>query len=171
MAAIRFGKLRSSWTEHARLQKRAPSSRASLRWLLEAEVRRGIHQTGGRLADPSAAMALLWLRRSFNMVTSILEGMVADRSTPLPAIARAAYAEELETLHGWVLRKTFCAGFNAMPTRQELLQRLASPRVRAEERERTCYEELAELVLVQRRALGAITDLFVELGLEPRPHQ
>ena len=41
----------------------APARYRSMRALLEAETASGMHQPGGLLTDPSAAMGLLWARR------------------------------------------------------------------------------------------------------------
>ena len=41
----------------------APARSRSMRALLEAETASGMHQPGGLLTDPSAAMGLLWARR------------------------------------------------------------------------------------------------------------
>ena len=42
-----------------------------MRGLLELERDSGIHGAGGVLADPSAAMAILWLRRSMDFMVGV----------------------------------------------------------------------------------------------------
>ena len=42
-----------------------------MRGLLELERDSGIHGRGGVLADPSAAMAILWLRRSMDFMVGV----------------------------------------------------------------------------------------------------
>ena len=42
-----------------------------MRGLLELERDSGIHGAGGMLADPSAAMAILWLRRSMDFMVGV----------------------------------------------------------------------------------------------------
>ena len=45
-----------------------------MRGLLELERDSGIHGAGGMLADPSAAMAILWLRRSMDFMVGVQVG-------------------------------------------------------------------------------------------------
>lgn len=45
-----------------------------MRGLLELERESGIHGRGGVLADPSAAMAILWLRRSMDFMVGVQVG-------------------------------------------------------------------------------------------------
>ena len=45
-----------------------------MRGLLELERDSGIHGRGGVLADPSAAMAILWLRRSMDFMVGVQVG-------------------------------------------------------------------------------------------------
>lgn len=47
--------------------------RATMRTLLEAEVASGVHKSGGKLADPSAAMGLLWVRRGLAYWVRVFE--------------------------------------------------------------------------------------------------
>lgn len=53
-----------------------------------------------------------------------------------------------------------------MPNRAEFIARLAPDLKKVAERERACYADMAELVAVQARVLGAIKALLDELGLE-----
>ena len=69
-------KLKKAW---AALERSEGNSRggevggkcATLRGLLELERDSGIHGRGGVLADPSAAMAILWLRRSMDFMVGV----------------------------------------------------------------------------------------------------
>ena len=152
-----------AWAE---LPQAEPSrTLASLRSLLEAERASGIHQPGGILADPSAAIALVWLRRSLSFQNSIFEAFIADRGASVSNLARDAYKNHLERFHNFWLKSTFRAGLSAMPARADFLVRLA-PNVPEDERERVVYEEMAELVEVQNRISAACSALFIELDLE-----
>ena len=72
------GKVRTAWES-----LRKPES---LRDLFQAEVDSGVHKPartrGGALTlkDPSAAVALVWVRRSIAFQTSLLDGVQTDRS-------------------------------------------------------------------------------------------
>lgn len=154
-----FDKVRTAWAE---LLQRSPSRDIpTLRGLLEAECAGGIHQPGGILADPSAAIALRWMRRSLRFLNTILEGLLADEAASVATLARAAYRAQMERLHGWVVRKTMQAGFGSMPSREEVLHRLGGGVSAAE-----CSAALAELVQVQQEALAQMQALFIELDLE-----
>jgi len=170
-------KIRAAWAE---LQQREPQRDIStLRALLEAEVASGIHKPGGVLADPSAAVALRWLRRSLGFFATILARMLDDRTASIPQIARSAYKEQLESLHGWVVRKTMCAGFSAMPCREEVLLRLSNLTSASQPSTAppsSCgggggggcdgEAELQGLVDALQEALGQMRALFIELDLE-----
>eukprot|EP00967_Tisochrysis_lutea_P132628 scaffold231829_cov32-Tisochrysis_lutea.AAC.2 len=49
------------------LARYGPQRVATVRALLEAEKASGVHRPGPILADPSAAMALLWMRRTIQV--------------------------------------------------------------------------------------------------------
>merc|ERR1719321_2410222 len=48
----------------------------TLRELLEGEKASGIHK-GGRLADPSAANSVMWIRRTFALIVTSVEILAA----------------------------------------------------------------------------------------------
>ena len=77
---------------------------ASLRGLLQTESASGIHKAGGVLADPSAAIALLWMRRSLQFLVHLLHEL-CEPGTSVAAAMRAAYDAHLEPYHGWVLKQ------------------------------------------------------------------
>ena len=149
---------------------------ASLRGLLEAEVASGIHKPARArgearsLKDPSAAIALVWVRRSVAFQTAVLGAMADDRDATLSSLAAEAYKAHLERYHTWILKSTFRMGLNAMPGRAEFVQRLAGEALSelddATERARVVYEDVSELAAVQSRLVGAIGKLLVDLELE-----
>lgn len=154
---------------------------ATLLGLLESEVQAGMHRPGGRgeprvLKDPSAAIALVWVRRSLAFQTSLLGTLAEDRASTLAAVAGEAYKSHLERYHTWILKSTFRMGLSAMPSRAEFLHRLTAGGLRGEalsealpserEREGVCYEEMAELAEVQARIVDEVGRLLVALQLE-----
>ena len=56
------------------------------------------------LADPSAAIALLWMRRSLQFLVHLLHEL-CEQGTSVAAAMRAAYDAHLEPYHGWVLKQ------------------------------------------------------------------
>ena len=70
-------KARRAWSRLSEESVGAEARCATLRGLLEAEVATGVHQTGGVLGDPSAAIAVLWLRRTLQFLLHVLGGLCA----------------------------------------------------------------------------------------------
>lgn len=118
----------------------------TLRDLLEWEKGTGVHKPGGVLADPSAAIAMLWMRRTLQFLGALLRRVAEEPTAPMGTLARSAYAQELERYHGWILRKTLSVGFGAMPGRAELLGRLAPGAESADAADRMCESEMKETV-------------------------
>jgi hypothetical protein len=115
----------------------------SIRAILEYEVAKGMHETrelpppgsvnvhtqGAILFDPSAAISLLWLRRSLRFTIELMErlqqahadledqralaeALSPDETPPLLAdptagCVQAAYDAVIRPFHSWLLRKTF----------------------------------------------------------------
>ena len=136
----------------------------TLRAVLSAERAQGMHAPG-KLADPSAAVALLWMHRSLAFQHGMLEGLCSKRESKLSEVAREAYTKHLEANHSWLLKNTFKMSLSSMPTRDELYARLA-PRMRtADEREQICLQEIREFSLAAGPVVQAIRSIFEELGL------
>ena len=87
-----------------------------MRGLLELERDSGIHGAGGVLADPSAAMAILWLRRSMDFMVGVQVGppnsMLANRmlaSSMLAGRAREGVCRRRDAMHAWCDARACCA--------------------------------------------------------------
>ena len=138
-----------------------------LRSLLEAERSSGVHPAVGVLAEPSAALSLVWMLRSLRFQTSFLLGLLeGDRTAPLSKIVRDAYRSHLEPYHNFWLKNTFRAGLGAIPRREEFLQRLAPEVTDRTEREAKCYDEMSALVEVQARGIASIAEVLRSLNLD-----
>ena len=165
-------KLRNAWvamTASVDGEQGGTQRVARLRGLLEAEKKTGMHKAGGVLADPSAAIALIWLRRSLDFQNCLLDGLGTDRDALVTNVAREAYRTHLESYHNFWLKNTFRAGLAAMPARGDFIQRLGihlQESMKPEEIEQICYSEMAELVEVQQKVVATMSALFVELDLE-----
>lgn len=86
---------------------------ASLHALLRAEVGTGIHKPGSAgmvLRDPSAAVAIVWLRRALAFETAIFYELVSNRAAPMSTVVGNAYTKTLERHHNWVLKSTMKVG-------------------------------------------------------------
>lgn len=133
--------------------------------LLEWEKKTGIHKAGGVLAERSAVMALLWIRRTLQFLAELMRQLLDGKGT-VTHLAREAYAVELERYHGWLLRNTFAVALSAMPSREEIFARLAPRGGTEDECARVCSAQLGEAVRVVNRVTAVMRDSFVELDLE-----
>ena len=169
-------KMHTAWTRLCKGPAGAISTRgeggaagaiSTLRELLAAEVASGVHgfHSPYSLADPSSAIALVWLRRSLTFLCHVLEGVRTDRRPgSVTDFGRAAYKLELEPLHPWFIRKIFTTGFGAMPTREEFLRRLA-PNWRPEHGEECRQLELLELVEALAQGLKCMNAHLSAFGM------
>ena len=71
---VNVRKAREAWSRHE-----AAAPHGTAREVLEAEKASGVHRAGGVLADPSAAISLLWMRRSLQFLAAIMRGVADDR--------------------------------------------------------------------------------------------
>ena len=128
----------------AKLRKATRSMRA----LLAAEAESGIHKAGGVLADPSAAMGLLWVRRGLQFWARVFEleakrlmasGCEWGEAGTLLRQTNMAYEDEISEFHGWVARKAFMISARSAPDWQVLCERagLAAERKKLGEELRT----------------------------------
>lgn len=93
--------------------------RNSMRAILQAEVATGMHGRGGAIADPSAAMGLLWTRRGLAFWLDVFQ-QHAKKSGGLRAQMSAAYERTLAPFHGWVSRRAFLVASSATPTWEDV---------------------------------------------------
>ena len=163
-------KLTTAWRKQQAVDK---AKCETCRGLLELEKASGIHRPGGVLADPSAAIALIWMRRSLEFLRSvharILEDLDGDApstgNSSLSAFAKNAYAEHLEQFHNWLLKNTFAMALNGMPSRNEVFQRLA-PHVPEPQRTQIVCQELRECIKFINKVTDSLCTMFAELDLE-----
>jgi len=140
------------------------ASLGTVRAVLEAERAAGIHSPG-RLADPSAAVALLWMHRSLAFQSSMLDGLVSSRSGKVTDLARSAYGAHLEPYHSWLLKNTFRMALSSLPTREDFYVRLAPKMRMQDEREQICLQEIRDFAQVTGKVVDALRGLYEELGL------
>ena len=184
----------------------------TVRALLEREIADGVHTLNGEdegeggsfgssgsgggvvLADPSAAMGLLWLARSLHFLVAATDQLrqkgeaeldaesaaaAAGGATtfgggemfedPMAGALRLAYAESLEPYHGWMLRKTLQLASSQAPSYPAVLQ-LWGPGVGEAERLSLITAEMGPFVASGRALVDAINSLLGELRLyDDRP--
>lgn len=144
--------------------------------LLASEVREGMHETatrggeagGALLRDPSAAIALLWMRRSLGFTVALIDHLTDESSSSPPNMVEAlgcAYASQLEQYHGWLIRKTFGIVSAQAPDYPTVL-RLLSPGLAEDERESVVRTEMKAFVKTGGLLVRELEKVFEDLGLE-----
>ena len=102
------------------LRKRFPGSLASFQELLECE--KPVHKPNAVLADPSAAMGLLWIRRGLQYWADVFEQQAEQlkkcpsKTCSLTEQCAIAYKRTVGPFHGWI-RCAMRAGHAPTPCR------------------------------------------------------
>jgi len=171
--------VRQAWEKHGRP--------LTVRELLQAEVAAGV-QEPTRLKEGSAALSLLWSMRAKRFWTIVADGFADQESTESSsAFGLRAYEATLEPYHAFIIKNTFRTGFRALPSRKEMLGKMAAmpsesmgldarwPRWResaaageeltAEERMAACLVELKECSEATKRVTNMVQAELDELGL------
>jgi len=115
--------LESNVSKVERVYKSSPKNCRTLSSLLEFERSKGIHD-GNRLKDPSAAMGLLWIRRSLAFQCDLYSSLTLRGMHPREA-AMLAYTKHLKPYHGWALGKLFTASLTQLPVRKAFIAKFA----------------------------------------------
>lgn len=119
----------------------APLRYRSMRELLDAETAAGMHQPGGLIVDPSAAMGLLWARRGLQFWIFIFRELVAQHELRvsgsnaqpelsglsessssrtgkldnLKEVVERGYAASLQPYFGWLSNNSMSLALRAVP--------------------------------------------------------
>lgn len=140
--------------------KKAPENCQNLTSLLEHEKSTGIHN-GTILDDSSAAVGLLWIRRSLAFQIQLFESVVREEE-PKDA-AFEAYEKQLSPYHGWMLRTIFPASFAQFPNREEFLSWFPES---DDESISIIVKKIRALVATLNPLLQSWTETFHDMGLE-----
>ena len=145
--------------------KQSPKSK-DLTSLLESEKQKGIHN-GDELEEKSAAMGLLWIRRSLSFQLDLYASLIHGQIHPRDA-AYSAYDKHLSPFHGWALRKIFPASLSQMPHREVFLAKFGGIEVMElnDEHVSVIAKKLTMLVRTWDPLLSSWKELFERLGLE-----
>lgn len=145
----------------------------SMKALLKAEAEAGVHGKGGVLADPSAAIGLLWVRRGLLFWARVFE-LEAERlgrgpeargseAGVLKAQSDAAYDEVLSPVHGWVSRRGYKLAMSRCPEWSDARQRAGLP-----ECDEALRADFAAWAKAMRKLAKCMTKLHVNLDLEDK---
>mmetsp|Transcript_8826 Transcript_8826/g.19041 ORF Transcript_8826/g.19041 Transcript_8826/m.19041 type:complete len:340 (+) Transcript_8826:347-1366(+) len=149
-----------------RVYKKSPKEGKSLSSLLACEKSRGIHN-GDELHEKSAAMGLLWIRRSLKFQLDLYSSIISAEQHPREA-AYGAYDKHLSPFHGWALRKVFPASLSQMPGRDVFIAKFAgiSEEELNDEYDREIARKLKALVSAWDPLISCWEEEFERLGLE-----
>lgn len=149
------------------LFKKSPKKCKTLASLLELERKSDIHK-GNELQDPSAAMGLLWIRRSLAFQSHLFESLISKDGQHPKDAAYEAYNEHLSPYHGWMLRTVFPASLSQMPHRAVFLSKFGEVEVEDLDREEESkiVKKLRALIGTLEHLISAWKDCFEEFNLE-----
>ena len=149
------------------LYKKNPKECKTLSSLLELERESDIHD-GNVLQDPSAAIGLLWIRRSLAFQSHLFRSLLSPDGDHPKDAAYEAYNEHLSPYHGWMLRTVFPASLSQMPHRQVFLSSFGEVQVDEldEEEEFKVVRKLRALISTLEPLLAVWKDSFERLDLE-----
>mmetsp|Transcript_26655 Transcript_26655/g.41817 ORF Transcript_26655/g.41817 Transcript_26655/m.41817 type:complete len:266 (+) Transcript_26655:438-1235(+) len=159
--------LESNLQKAERPFKKSPKQGKTLSSLLESERQAGIHQ-GNVLKEQSAAMGLLWIRRSLAFQLELYSSFLAKDGPHPRDAAYAAYSKHLYPFHGWALRKVFPASLSQMPERQAFIAKFAGVSLEElnEEYDREIVKKLKSLVAAWDPLISTWEKDFERLDLE-----
>ena len=112
--------LESNLNKAEALFKALPKEGRYVASLLENERNRGIHD-GNMLKNESAAMGLLWIRRSIAFQLDLYSSLTDPNGKHPTAAAIDAYDKTLSPYHGWLLQKAFPLSLSQMPDREAFI--------------------------------------------------
>jgi len=144
----------------------SPGDGKDLSSLLERERGLGLHN-GSELHERSAAMGLLWIRRSLSFQLDLYDCLASGNGHPRDA-AHGAYARHLAPYHGWALQKIFPASLSQMPDRRAFLAKFAGMEIDelSDEHDREIARKVRSLIGTWDPLLLSWKVAFKRLGLE-----
>mmetsp|Transcript_32792 Transcript_32792/g.55782 ORF Transcript_32792/g.55782 Transcript_32792/m.55782 type:complete len:354 (-) Transcript_32792:116-1177(-) len=151
------------------LFKKLPKEGKYLSSLLEKEREIGIHD-GNMLKDASAAMGLLWIRRSLSFQLDLYASLIpSDGQHPKDA-AMDAYYKTLSPYHGWLLQKAFPLSFSQMPDRKVFIAKFGGRELENldADYEHEIVKKLKSLVAIWEPIIKTWSDEFERLDLEDK---
>jgi hypothetical protein len=149
------------------LFEKQPEDGKYLASLLEVERNSGIHD-GNLLKEDSAAMGLLWIRRSLAFQQDLYASLIPTNGRHPKDAAVQAYEKTLSPYHGWLLQKIFPASLSQMPDRRVFIAKFGGTEVDNldEELEGEILRKLKILVSTWEPILNTWRNEFERLDLE-----
>ena len=139
---------------------------STMKALLEAEKKTGIHQPGGINKDPSSAAGLLWIRRSLSYQLVIFQELIKGDEVTLQCATQISYDQELLPFHAWMLKTVFGRVIASVPTRENLEKALLPKTDDADLRKNVSDKDMKEFVDLVGPVLEQWRAVYAELDLE-----
>ena len=145
-----------------------------LRWEVEQQMHRCGASSEVVLADPSAAVALLWLRRSLAFMLGFmrhlqqgLHAFMDGTRDDIDGIAafRAAYTDELQPYHKWLLRQTFSISISHAPGYTDFALAIG-PGLGDAERDQVIDGEISALLRAGEPLVHALQASYAQLQMD-----
>lgn len=149
------------------LFKKSPREAKNLSSLLEIERSSGLHD-GNVLKDPSAAIGMLWIRRSLSFQSDLFDSLVSSQGQHPKDAAMDSYIKNLSPYHGWVLRTVFPASLSQIPARETFLSKLGEVEIEDldHDTESKVEKKLRALISTWEPLLALWKDEFETMGME-----
>jgi hypothetical protein len=149
-------------------QQTPPHRRGTVSALLEYEKAMGIHGPHGTLKDPSAAVGMLWIRRSLSFQSRVYKSLLEPGMAPKDA-TMAAYRSELQPYHGWALQQVYKLSLQyASPSRREMFAKIGGFEGThfGEEEEEATLRDIRHLLATWRPIIGRCKQIYAALDIE-----
>jgi hypothetical protein len=153
----------------AQYQQTPPHRRRTISALLEYEKSMGIHGPHGTLKDPSAAVGILWIRRSLSFQSRMYESLLQPGMDPKDA-TMTAY-QELKPYHGWALQQFYKLSLQyASPSRKEMLVKVGGFEGThfGEEEEQATMRDIRHLLATWQPIIGRCKQIYAALDMEDK---
>lgn len=149
------------------LYNKSPLACHYLSSLLELERASGIHD-GSVLLDPSAAIGLLWIRRSLAHQSHMYGLVVSCQKLHPREAGYEAYNKHLAPYHGMWLQSVFPTAISQSWNREELLAKFGEIELEAldDQQEAIIAHKLRTLVATWEPLLRVWKEAFERLGME-----
>jgi hypothetical protein len=151
-------------------QQTPPHRRRTISALLEYEKAMGIHGPHGILKDPSAAVGILWIRRSLSFQSRMYKALLEPGMDPKDA-TMTAYQSELQPYHGWALQQLYKLSLQyASPSRKEMFVKVGGFEGAhfGEEEEQATLRDIRHLLATWRPIIGRCKQLYAALDMEDK---
>jgi hypothetical protein len=151
-------------------QQTPPHRRRTISALLEYEKAMGIHGPHGTLKDPSAAIGILWIRRSLSFQSRMYKSLLEPGTEPKDA-TMTAYRSELQPYHGWALQQLYTLSLQyASPSRKEMFVKVGGFEGThfGEEEEQATLRDIRYLLATWRPIIGRCKQIYAALDMEDK---